>query len=63
MGKSGLSTTERAIGKKPKAIFAKRKRNRAIYPNDKIMRKEKVKVGEGPLWREKRESKGKHGVE
>ena len=45
-GKSGLSATERAVGKNAGAALAKRKRNRAVCPEYQIMREEKVKVGE-----------------
>ena len=45
-GKSGLSATERAVGKNTGAIFTKRKRNRAISPEYQIMREKRVKVGE-----------------
>ena len=44
--KSGLSATERAVGKNAGAAFAKRKRNRAVCPKHQIMRGERVKVGE-----------------
>ena len=36
--KSGLSATERAVGKYAGAAFAKRKRNRAVSPEHQIMR-------------------------
>ena len=45
-GKSGISATERAVGKNAGAAFAKRKRNRAASPKHQIMRGERVKVGE-----------------
>ena len=45
-GKSGLSVTERAVGKNAGTALAKRKRNRAICPKHHIMRWERVKVGE-----------------
>ena len=45
-GKSGLSATERTIGKYAGAALAKRKRNRAVCPEYQIMREERVKVGE-----------------
>ena len=44
--KSGLSATERAVGKNARATFAKRKRNRAVCPEYQIMRRERIKVGE-----------------
>ena len=43
--KSGLSATERAVGKNAGAALAKRKRNRAVCPEYQIMRGERVKVG------------------
>ena len=45
-GKSGLSATERAVGKNAGAALAKRKRNRAVCPEYQIMRGERVKMGE-----------------
>ena len=45
-GKSGISATERAVGKNAGAAFAKRKGNRAVSPEHRIMRVERVKVGE-----------------
>ena len=36
--KSGLSATERAVGKNAGAALAKRKRNRAVFPEHQIMR-------------------------
>ena len=44
--KSGLSATERAVGKYAGAILAKRKRNRAVCPKHQIMTGERVKVSE-----------------
>ena len=53
-GKSGLSATQRAVGKNAKAALAKRKRNRVVCPEYQIMG-EKVKVGESrTLARERR---------
>ena len=43
---SGLSATERAVGKNAGAALTKRKRNRAVSPKHQIMRGERVKVGE-----------------
>ena len=43
-GKSGLSATERAVGKNAGAALAKRKRS--FCPEYQIMRGERVKVGE-----------------
>ena len=45
-GKSGLSATERAVGKDAGAALAKTKRNRAVCPEYQIMRGERVKEGE-----------------
>ena len=44
--RSGLSATERAVGKNAGGVFAERKRNRAICPKHQIMRGERVKMGE-----------------
>ena len=44
--KSGLSATERAVGKNAGAAFAKKKRNRAVSPEYQIMKGETVKVGD-----------------
>ena len=43
-GKSGLSATEKAVGKNAGAALTKRKR--AVCPKQQIMRGERVKVGE-----------------
>ena len=43
-GKSGLSATERAVGKNAGAALAKRKR--AVCPEYQVMREERVKMGE-----------------
>ena len=43
---SGLSATERAVGKNAGAALAKRKRNRAVSPEHQITRGERVKMGE-----------------
>ena len=45
-GKSGLSATERAVGKNAAAALAKKKRNRAVCPEYQIMRGERAKMGE-----------------
>ena len=45
-GKSGLSATERAVGKNAGAALAKRNRNRVISPEYKIVMGERVKGGE-----------------
>ena len=44
-GKSGLSATERAVGKNAGAALAKRNRNRTVCPEYQIMRGKRVKVG------------------
>ena len=44
--KSGLSATERAVGKNAGVVFAKSKRNRAVCPENQVMRGKRVKVGE-----------------
>ena len=46
---SGLSATERAIGKTAGAALAKRKRNRAVSPEHQIMREERVKAAESRI--------------
>ena len=61
-GKSGLSATERAVGKNAGAALAKRKRNGVVCPEYQIMMGERVKVGESrPL--KGGGSEGKHGEE
>ena len=40
-GKSGLSPTERAVGKYAEAALAKKKRNRAVCPEYQVMRGER----------------------
>ena len=58
-GKSGLSATERAVGKYAGAAFAKRRRNRAVSPEYQIMRGKRVKVGESrTLARERGDQSG-----
>ena len=55
--KSGLSATERAVGKYAGAALAKKKRNRAVSPEYQVMKGERVKVGEScTLMREKDQS-------
>ena len=44
-GKSGLSATQRAVGKNARVALAKRKRNRAVRLEYQIMRGERVKMG------------------
>ena len=51
-GKSGLSATERAVGKNAEAALAKR--NRAVCPKHQIMRGERVKMGESRTLARKR---------
>ena len=48
-GKSGLSATERAVGKNAAAALTKRKRNRAVCPKYQIMNGERVKVCESRI--------------
>ena len=43
---SGLSATERAVGKNAGAALTKRKRNRVVCAEYPIMREERVKMGE-----------------
>ena len=52
-GKTGLSATERAVGKNAGAALANRKRNRAVCPKYQIMR-ERVKMGESRTLARKR---------
>ena len=56
-GKSGLSATERAVGKYVGAALAKNKKQ-AVCPEYQIMRRERVKVG--APWRERGRSKREH---
>ena len=62
-GKSGLSATERAVGKNAGAAPAKRKRNRAVCPEYQIMKGERVKVGESRTLARVRGSEREYGVE
>ena len=62
-GKSGLSATERAVGKNAGATLAKRKRNRAICPEYQVMRGERVKMGESRTLARVRGSEREHGEE
>ena len=59
---SGLSATERAVGKNA-AAFAKRKRNRAVCSEYQVMRGERVKVGESLTLARERGSDRKHEEE
>ena len=61
--KSGLSATERAVGKNAGAALAKRKRNRAVCPEYQIMRRKRVKVGESRTLARVRGSEREHGEE
>ena len=47
-GESGLSATERAVGKYARAALAKRKRNRGVCPEHQIMRGEESQDGREP---------------
>ena len=62
-GRSGLSATERAVGKNARAALAKRKRNRAVYPEYQIMRGRESRWARAAPWREKGGSEREHGVE
>ena len=62
-GKSGLSATERAVGKYAGAAFAKRKRNKAVCPKHQFMRGKEVKVGESRTLARERRSKREHEAE
>ena len=54
---SGLSATERAVGKYARAALAKRKRNRAVCPEYQNVRGERVNMGESrTLARERNQS-------
>ena len=52
--KSGLSATERAVGKNAGAALTKTKRNRAVSPKHQIMREERVKVDKSRILARKR---------
>ena len=62
-GKSGLSATDRAVGKNAGAALAKRKRNRAVCSEYQVMRGERVKMGESRTLARVRGSERKHGEE
>ena len=65
-GKSGLSATERAVGKYARAAFAKKKRNRAVSPEYQIVRGESQGEREPHLEEregDQSESKRKKGVD
>ena len=52
-GKSGLSATERAVGKNAGATLAKRKRNKAVCPKHQIMKGGELRWVRAAPWREK----------
>ena len=52
-GKSGLSATERAVGKNARAALTKRKRNRAVCPEYQIMRGRESRWARAAPWRER----------
>ena len=65
--KRGLSATKRAVGKYARAAVAKRKRNRAVSPEDLIVRGERIKVSESRTLAREREiraraRRGKSGL-
>ena len=62
-GKSGLSATERAVGKNAGAAFAKRKGNRAVSPEHQIMRGGESQGGREPHLVERGGSEREHGKE
>ena len=47
--KSGLSDTERAVGKYAAAALVKKRRNRAVSPKHQITKEERIKVGESRI--------------
>ena len=61
-GKSGLSATERAVGKNAVAALAKRKRNRAVCPEYQIMRGRESRWARAAPWQERGGSEREHGV-
>ena len=63
MGKSGLSATEKAVGKYAGAALVKRKRNKAVCPEYQIMRGRESRWARAAPWRERGGSKREHGVE
>ena len=62
-GKSGLSATEKAVGKNAGAALAKRKSNRAVCPEYQIMRGRESRWARTAPWRERGGSEREHGVE
>ena len=63
MGKDSIKAKERKVGKIAVACFAKRKRNKAIHPNHKIVRWERVKVGKSRTLSNKGGSEREHAIE
>ena len=61
-GKSGLSATEKAVGKNAGAAFAKRRRNRTVSSEHHIMTGARVKVGESRILAGRGGSEREHGV-
>ena len=61
--KSGLSITERAVGKNGRAALAKKKRNKAVSTEYQIVREERVKVDESRTLAREGGSEQEHGVE
>ena len=61
--KSGLSATERAVGRNTGAAFAKKKRNRAVCPEYQIMRGRESKWVRAAPWRVRGGSERDHGEE
>ena len=58
--KSGLSATERAVGKNAGAALAKRKRNRAVCQEYQIMRGRESRWARATPWRERGGSEREH---
>ena len=52
-GKSGLSATQRAVGKYARAALAKRKRNRALSPEYQIIRGRESRRARAAPWQER----------
>ena len=59
--KSGLSATERAVGKYAGAALAKKKRSRAICPEYQILRGRESRWTRSTPWRERGGSEREHG--
>ena len=60
-GKSGLSATERAVGKNAVAVLVKRNRNRAVCPEYQIIRGRESRWARATPWRERGGSEREHG--